>query len=1050
MRFSYALCASQKLRLATYGRLWFIGLLFLVFSLHGLFVPEVLGASKAGVKDLGSKSLTKIDWRRDTAPAGRTPEGTKSTDDVRIANMKTTSSAGSTPTFMVHEEVADVESEDSKVILPEEAEDEEPKGLVAVDDIEKIEKGKTKIFRSKDLLKNDKRASADGVLSIIKIKDIFGDIEAVPFDTREVEENTRILSIQVTHDGSETPATAGFVYIAQESGHESSAKVTIIITGQEIGIGVEWDTTNAPNGRISEDTDTSNKVKIAGLSVVDSTRAYTFGVDGEHFHVVGKDLYLDAGVKLDHEKKPFYSFTISAIDEKIRAMDATAGRFVGRPETLWVTDPNDAPVAVADLAEVEKGSSVDIDVLRNDKDGDADPLVPIIVEDPRHGRAEVLAAEGVHARKIRYTHDGSDTTHDVFTYKVDDGKAESLPAEVIVDVEDVIPIGPGEGTNTVPTGDEDIEIKSPPGDDPDVPPSFVDVPPGIVDDDDIEFDPNPDNPPPLSGFQGDPDDVVDIIWKDGPQPTFPGDVTVCLPAGDEGGEEWGLYRYDRREQVWRKLTSSRFEERDGSRVLCGETDRFSLFAVLSPDELWDWSLVAMEWLARFGRTVASQTVDIVHERLEAPVSLRQVTLGGRSVVPNAGSVVSEGDGAGEMQLSGRSMLDGTGIDGRGGRFSGESSARDIPLREFWNGTSFEFSPDDSVGNWSLWGRVAFGEFSSDEEDAFSLNGEVVSSYMGADWRGAEIRGGLMVSQSGGSGTFTLADHDAGSEHDGLDPSLTSGYTWFFWSPREDMHAWGLVGFGDGYLSMTEKAGTAQSEHAETANASDAGIGMRLAASGVRAALPSGRALNLTLKVDMLSVWMWSDPTARMLGTQTDVQRLHALLEAGSVYRVSEFGWLEPHLEAGLRMDAGDAEKGLGTELGGGLTYGNVRSGLEVSTQARGIIAHRAAGFSEWSAHVDVRLNPGADRQGLSFTFSPSWETTPGGDVDLWDHEEEAWWSTDDITARERLDMSLSYGVLFFNGRFLSTPYVEAGFQDDRLFRLRSGVRHPPTDLCGEG
>ncbi|MBU6386589.1 MAG: tandem-95 repeat protein, partial [Planctomycetes bacterium] len=92
---------------------------------------------------------------------------------------------------------------------------------------------------------------------------------------------------------------------------------------------------------------------------------------------------------------------------------------------ITITPVNDGPMAVDDQANVQEGGVVNIPVLANDSDSDnaIDASTVVIVNTPTHGTA-VLGVGGV----IEYTHDGSESTADSFTYRVSDvsGKASNL------------------------------------------------------------------------------------------------------------------------------------------------------------------------------------------------------------------------------------------------------------------------------------------------------------------------------------------------------------------------------------------------------------------------------------------------------------------------------------------------------------------------------------------------------------------------------------------------------------------------------------------------
>jgi len=92
---------------------------------------------------------------------------------------------------------------------------------------------------------------------------------------------------------------------------------------------------------------------------------------------------------------------------------------------ITITPINDGPNAVNDQADVLEGGTVNIPVLANDSDPDnaIDAASVVIVNTPTHGVA-TLGVGGV----IQYTHDGSESTIDSFTYRVSDvsGKPSNL------------------------------------------------------------------------------------------------------------------------------------------------------------------------------------------------------------------------------------------------------------------------------------------------------------------------------------------------------------------------------------------------------------------------------------------------------------------------------------------------------------------------------------------------------------------------------------------------------------------------------------------------
>ena len=106
-----------------------------------------------------------------------------------------------------------------------------------------------------------------------------------------------------------------------------------------------------------------------------------------------------------------------------------------------VTEPNSAPVAVADTATVAEGGEVDIAatmLLSNDTDADEDDLSITAVGSAVNGTVALSDDKS----KVTYTHDGSETTSGSFTYTVSDG-TDTATGSVAVTVTPV---------NDAPTG----------------------------------------------------------------------------------------------------------------------------------------------------------------------------------------------------------------------------------------------------------------------------------------------------------------------------------------------------------------------------------------------------------------------------------------------------------------------------------------------------------------------------------------------------------------------------------------------------------------------
>ena len=89
---------------------------------------------------------------------------------------------------------------------------------------------------------------------------------------------------------------------------------------------------------------------------------------------------------------------------------------------------NNAPVAVDDSGGVTNGGTVVVDVISNDSDPDGDALTIGSAAQGTNGTVAITAGG------VTYSHDGSDSTSDTFTYTLSDCIGGTATATVTVTV----------------------------------------------------------------------------------------------------------------------------------------------------------------------------------------------------------------------------------------------------------------------------------------------------------------------------------------------------------------------------------------------------------------------------------------------------------------------------------------------------------------------------------------------------------------------------------------------------------------------------------------
>ena len=195
------------------------------------------------------------------------------------------------------------------------------------------------------------------------------------------------------------------------------------------------------------------------------------------------------------------------------------------------------------------------------------------------------------------------------------------------------------------------------------------------------------------------------------------------------------------------------------------------------------------WLARFGRTLAGQAVDMVAARLEGGGGA-QVTVGGQRLDLSGGAAApAEADEV-------RGVFESLGFD----EDAPAVSTRTMTGRELLLGSSFNLSAGGEGDGpaWAAWGRVATGGFDA-AEDGVRMSGSVTSAFLGADVARGRWLAGLALSMSEGEGDYTHEETGAGGD---VESTLTALYPYARLSVNERLDVWGLAGWGTGELTLT--------------------------------------------------------------------------------------------------------------------------------------------------------------------------------------------------------------------------------------------------------
>ena len=422
------------------------------------------------------------------------------------------------------------------------------------------------------------------------------------------------------------------------------------------------------------------------------------------------------------------------------------------------------------------------------------------------------------------------------------------------------------------------------------------------------------------------------------------------------------------------------------------------------------------WIARFGRTVAAQVIDGIGERLATPRSGSHVQIAGVRLERNGATwteTPADDEAAVDNTLEREHTL----------------SGQQLLLQSAFRLQSEADAPGGTA--WTAWGRISRASFEGEDEDV-KLSGDVTTGLLGADVGTDDWIAGIALSEAKGDGPFTLtSDRPSNRDKGTVESSLTSVHPYAQVNATDRLALWAIGGYGTGDMTIAEDGGTPMKTD----------IDMTMAAIGARGQVldtGTGDALDMAVRTDALWLRATSDATRKMGSAEADVTRLRLMIDAGRGFTVG-VGTLTPTIEAGVRHDAGDAEEGVGFEVGAGLAYQG--EGITVEGKVRTLVAHDDSAYEEWGASFAVRIDPGSDGRGLSLSITPTWGSAASEAEQLWStRTAEDLVSDTDFQATQRLDAELGYGVAGPLGLGTLTPFGGLSLSDGAQRTLRTGLR----------
>ena len=382
--------------------------------------------------------------------------------------------------------------------------------------------------------------------------------------------------------------------------------------------------------------------------------------------------------------------------------------------------------------------------------------------------------------------------------------------------------------------------------------------------------------------------------------------------------------------------------------------------------------------------------------------------------------------------SGGTAAPAEGGDDSGGRF------RNL-LRGVFSNSSFQArGPQLGGGSLGFWGQGATSAVAGGA-DRFTMDADMTSALLGADWTGVWLTMGVMVSSGSGDGAYT-----AGNIAGDLELNLTgiTPYMGYQWGERSSI--WGALNASDGELTLRPRDG----------DGADTDLSTLSFAAGGRSELYAGtQGLSLSVLADVLAVSAETGAIAGLEAVDAGASRLRLSLEGAWSRALPGAGRIRTHLEAGLRGDGGDAEEGFGAEVAAGVSWTS-GAGITVELAGRGLAVHADETFEQSGASLYISWDPSPDTPlGPTLSMRQGQGADPGGGARrlqgagglaaLGAGAEAA-----GDAGMERMDVELGWGLPWRRERYVLTPTLSHGRLGAGGRETGVGWRLAPGELNG--
>ena len=182
-----------------------------------------------------------------------------------------------------------------------------------------------------------------------------------------------------------------------------------------------------------------------------------------------------------------------------------------------------------------------------------------------------------------------------------------------------------------------------------------------------------------------------------------------------------------------------------------------------------------------------------------------------------------------------------------------------------------------------------------------------------------------------------------------------------------------------------------------------------------------------MKTDALVARTSTGEAEGILEAEGDYRRLRLGLEGAWLRKLGKDSSLRTSLEVAAREDAGDAENGLGVEVGGALEVLDLVPGLSFDLGVRGLVSHEVEEHEEWGVSGGFRYDPDPGTAAgplVSLSHSQGSARSGGLQQALWRNDLSRRPRSSPETQPDMLSAKFAYGFKAFGA--LAIPWASLG------------------------